>query len=473
MKKTTFVESGSHFLIAGVMALTMATSACNEKSSSRQQRPARRAAAMKNNTPGPNNQQPSPADTATQPNTPPLLPRLNSPDEPSKSFEKPTGRSGTQETLTRSNPFPTSEKEKTASPTTPSPQTQVFGDLQHVLTQLHNIYLNAWYAVNKDKSSRPRNFFEDIAAKIQNLSPIISLKDGEGTPASINDRCDRYRLVHTHDLVKNRQRLLLYDCTTKSYLPEALLTYRVQGNEWQIATTPQTLDFILPNQMGFLSTISFKPLCLVTIEKESSSTKISKALCKEWGQQLSSSKAQDRKTILFNLLKYDRSAVNVLEVEAQYIDYDGSNQVCRSGMMRRKAPSSKEVIYLDDEDVSECKPSPLDQPKQAFPITAPEMQPPQAETNTGHRPSPTGEPMVKNPRAMAIPMNPTAQNTPPIMNPNEGEMNFGNPEIQVPPVLEPAAPSVDTSEAITPVMEPPMDSQEPMAPANFGEVETL
>lgn len=459
MKKITLVDSGIKKLFAGALTLTIAVSACTEKNSSRARSPARRAAAMKNANRGMQNPEGTQGvDPRSNQNRPPLGGPLGTPPKTpedsgvtlpqSVDNSNPRSRSTSLETAPGTRLTQTKNESNTpaAPPTDPQQETSL-GDLHQILSQLHNIYLNAWYSVNKDKSSRPRNFFEDVAAKIQNLHPIINLKDGEGTPADINNQCDRYKLVNTTDLVKNRQRLLLYDCTTKSYLPNALLSYKIQGNEWQLATTPQTLDFILPNQMGFLSTISYKPICSVTVEKDANSIKIKKALCKEWGQQLSASTTKDRKTVLFTSIKYDLSATNILEAEAQYIDYDGTNQVCRSGLMKRKAPSSTEVIYQEDDDVSACKPSPLDQ-QQQIPLTpSPETSPDNGEMNL-RRPSPMGEPTAPNPRAAAVPPAPAPFKQLPQTNPNEGEIDFGpadapvGPGIAQPPLV-PAPPSFE------------------------------
>jgi hypothetical protein len=225
--------------------------------------------------------------------------------------------------------------------------------LQTILKSLSNIYLNALYSVSRDKSSRPKTFFEDIAMKLQNLQPMITIKEGQQPPSSIQKNCDRHHLIQTIKAQTGYRNLHLYDCSGKNYT--YLMSYKVSGNQWILGTSPQGLEAVLPNNLGYLSTITFKPRCQVILRADSDEAKISKADCRQWGQQISSANKKLRKTLLINSLLYDYQAENILTTEAQYIDYDGNNQLCRTGVVKRKAPNSKEFIYIEDDEDQECK----------------------------------------------------------------------------------------------------------------------
>lgn len=462
MKWTPFFSSSSKLLAVASLSMSLALIGCDERNH-RRHAPARRAGGLNKlqpnnqgtpnglptgkipvagNPAGPNNIplpdiDPIDSDTNGNPsnqrsgNT---APRPTTDGAATNPLEPRTKTSSTNGTNTRNTPGaqePDSPAKKAQQPEDP-----VLEQLQQILTHLHNIYLNAWYTVNKDKSSKPRNFFENVAGKLQNIKPVITINKGENTPTTINDHCDRYRLVHNYDNLKNRHRLFLYDCTTKSYLNSPLIVFSVQGNEWTLATTPQSMEVVLPNELGYLSTIAFKPICTVSTKQEDTSIKVKKAHCSDWGQQLSAARAKDRKTVIFTSITYDSSAPNILETEAQFVDYDGNNQVCRSGKMKRKAPTSSEVIYMDDEDET-CRPSPGDQPTLPQPT---QPQPPLTEANVPTRPTNSPPPFVNqatgfpaNPRArMVRPQSPVS----PISNQVETNITPDTPAT-VPPALPP------------------------------------
>lgn len=330
-------------------------------------------------------------------------------------------------------------------------------DLQNIFGQLHNIYMNAWYTITKDKSSRPHNFFEDIATKMQNLGPILTIPEGESTPTSIRTRCEKYRLVQTIDKSQEKRRLLLYDCQTEQFAN--LLAFRSSGNQWQFATSQPALELLLPNQLGYLSTIPIKPICNVTINKEAGSARVIKAVCKDWGQELSATRAKDRKTIIFNSINYDIHAANVLETQAQFVDYDGSNQVCRTGLMKRSAPSSTELIYVDDEGDGQCHASPIDQGLPA--VTAPPVAPSQSALQTVNP-----RVQVVQPPAKAKPVETTDPDTGEAIN--QEAIDNGNGDTDINPETEAQDPDSSTDKlpedptgdysAITPSTTPPTQS---------------
>ncbi len=359
----------------------------------------------------------------------------------------------------------------TSNPLTP-PKDQTLEDLQKILGQLHNIYLNAWYTITKDRSSRPHNFFEDIVIKMQNLGPIITLKEGESTPAAIRDRCDKYRLVQTIDKAQETRRLLLFDCETQQYAN--LLAFRASESQWVLVTSRQALELILPNQLGYLPTITFKPMCTITLQNDVEAARVVKADCKNWGQELSAARTRDRKTIIFTSIKYDISATNVMETQAQYLDYDGSNQVCRTGLMKRSAPNSTELIYVEDEGDGQCHANPSDQGLPIAPVAPvapttpaneaahsanPRVQvvqpPPKTKTKEITDPE-TGEviPIEDNgdegSAVEAIPVEQNDDNSPKDELPPDPTADYSavTPEAVTPPQVAPSTPTDDGSQQI-------------------------
>lgn len=379
-----------------ILSLSFWLSACDKNSNHRNNKPGKKAAGqlgapgkinqktqdgvLPTNTPKPGTDQ---NDTTDSDDTNPAAKDSKTKNTPSDlNVLDEAGASNSAHTNSRDSQHGDSQKvaaQKASDPkaakTEDDENQLILRDLQKILSQLNTIYQNSWYTIVKDNSSRPKNFFEDLAAKMQNFGPILNLQKGEATPASIRQQCNKYRLAQLIDKSQNRRRLALFDCSTQQFAN--VLAFQASGTHWTLATTPQAMELILPNQLGYLSTISFKPICNVDIEKQGDAIYITQALCKDWGQELSAVRSRDRKTILFTSIKYDNRAEHVIETEAQYVDYDGSNQLCRSGVMKRKAPQSSDFIYMDDEGDGKCHPTPNPQEGNSQPA----VQPPTSSTN--------------------------------------------------------------------------------------------
>lgn len=264
----------------------------------------------------------------------------------------------------------------------------ILNDLQSLLTLLSkDVYKQAWYTIARDKYSQPHNFFEDVATKLLNFGPIISISKDGVIPPIPKEKCDKYRILQTVLSAPPGREISVYDCSTEEKTP--ILKFLTSDNKWKIESTPQALEFILPHQMGFFATIQYKPTCNGTLyRKEDGNIRIVKVHCKDWGQQLLNSTNKSGKTLKFSHLLYDANATNILEVEAQFIDIDGSNQICQTGVMKREAPKSVDVIYALDEGDGQCLPTNQnsEDPATTRPSAAPPETPAAPASKTSTKP---------------------------------------------------------------------------------------
>jgi hypothetical protein len=364
-------------------------------------------------------------------------------------------------------------KAQTKSPATPNELLQ----FQDIMKDMHLIYQNAWFTITKDPSSHPRDFFEELTNKLQDTEKLIVLRDGQPHPTNINDSCFGYRTLALFDR-SNRLRVIeLYDCNQRQYTG-VVYTLKL-GTQWHIATTLSGMELFLKNQLGFLPTVQagsdgdwerlvgnnvdtnqssqIKPYCALTVTDSAQSARVVKASCRNWGQKYATTNRSESKTILFNTFDYDIKSTNVLVATAHFVDIDNTNQICKSGLMRRVAEQANKYIWVQDEGNDRCD----EQPNDALTNLL----------NVGTRSqAPVAPVKGLNPRAQVAPAAKDQGQSPVYYDGDTGEQieftTEENTTQQTPPVplpdstqdgLQDAAPNDETSDSQNGIPEPPND----------------